>query len=153
MKRWCALLLVLGLAASCRYAALKPSAGSADVRLFVESREPGGTEWILPVSGVRIACQSVPAVDITNVADLDVVTLELGRALLVQLTPRGVADLTAQLAGTAKRIVLVVNNRAVGVVRLTPPIRDGRILLFVEISESELPSLVAGLKPSLGRRP
>lgn len=152
MKRWCALLLLVGLLASCRYAAVKPSA-AADVRLFVESREPGGTEWTLPVSGVRIACRPSPAVDSTNVADLDVVTLELGRALLLQLTPRGVADLTAELAGTAKRIVLVVNRRAIGVVRLAPPIRDGRILLFVEISESELPDLVTALKPSLGHRP
>lgn len=152
MKRCSALLLVLGLLASCRYAAVKPSTSPADVRLFVETRESGGTEWTLPVSDVRIACQAAPAVDATNVADLAVVTLELGRALLVQLTPRGVADLTTQLAGNAKRIVLVVNDRAIGVVRLAPPIRDGRILLFLEIPESELPGLVTTLKPSLGRR-
>jgi hypothetical protein len=69
------------------------------------------------------------------------------------LTPEGAAVLAkSSPAWSGRRLVLVVNHTPIGVVRLDRPVLDGRIVLFVELSETELTALVQSLNVTLPSR-
>jgi hypothetical protein len=144
---------IMLLLAACHGFAPPAATPAADVRLLAESTAPGAQVWILPQSGVRISCAVEPAVATDDIASVDTVTLELGKALLVQLNPAGVGKLTAREAALGgRRLVLVVNGAALGAVRLNQPVTGGRLVLFVELSEAELSNLTRTLGPALRRR-
>ncbi len=151
MRRCGSLFLLMLLALiSCRSTSMAPAANSGDVRLFAESADVGGKEWVLPQSGVHIACVATPVTETADVANLSVVTVPLGQGVLVELTAHGRESLSQwQSASPNRRLVLVINNAAVGSVRLDRPVLDGRMVFFVEVADSELPALVDSLKPAL----
>jgi hypothetical protein len=146
------LLIAAGLSLmACRQVAPAPTASG--VRLFVETHEPGGAEWTLPQSGVKIRCAAEPVATTEDLSAVEVVSLGLGEALLLQLNPHGQDALTAHQANApGRRLVLVVNDRALGVVRLEHPVTDGRIVLFVEVPDADLAGLAATLRPRVGAR-
>ena len=101
---------------------------------------------------MHVRCESSPIVDASDIAAVDIVALELGKALLVQLTPRGMNALAErQGALVNRRLVLVINDRAIGTVRLDQPAQSGRLVIFVEVPDSDLPALVQSVQRGLSR--
>ena len=150
MSRFLALLVISCLLVSCRSVGPGSASRRVDVRLLAESTAANAVDWVLPQSGVHVRCESSPIVDASDIAAVDIVALELGKALLVQLTPRGMNALAErQGALVNRRLVLVINDRAIGTVRLDQPAQSGRLVIFVEVPDSDLPALVQSVQRGL----
>jgi len=142
-----ATLLVAAFLAACSSPAPAPYQ-PAVARLFLEAK-PGepGLEVTLPESGVTLTVGAKPVFLESDVLNAEVVEVDLGRCLLVQLTSAAARDLyRLSVAARGRRLVLAVDNHLLGARRIDEPIADGRLLVFVEMPDGRLPTLVARLK-------
>ena len=117
-------------------------------RFFLEAR-PGepGVSMSLPVSGVIITVGAKPVLVEYDIVNAEVAKVDLGRCLLLQLTPAAARDLyRLSVANVGRRLVLVLNDAPAGVHRLERAIPDGTVLVFVETPDVGLPALVERLK-------
>jgi hypothetical protein len=116
-------------------------------RFFLESTDAGAAAVELPVSGVRVSIGAKPVFTEGDIVDVDLMQVELGKCLLFQLTPAAARDLY-RLTGSSqgRRLVLMLNQVAVGARRIEAPLAEGRIFVFAEVSEVALPVLVTNLK-------
>ena len=119
----------------------------AIARFFIESASGNTATATLPVSGVRIPIAPKPVITEFDLVNVEIAQVELGKCLLFQLTPAAARDLY-RLTGSnqGRRLVLVLNGKALGARMIERPFEDGTILTFVEVPDGELPELVAGLK-------
>jgi hypothetical protein len=124
-------------------------------RLLIESRGVnyggmGGTVVTLPVSGTSIPVQQEPLVNEFEILNVEMVQVDMGLAMLVQLSPKGARDLyRGSVSNMGGRVVLSVNGNAVGARRIDGAIQDGNFYTFVEIDDSELGQLVLDIKETL----
>lgn len=136
--------------AGCRTPSTEPSTNYAPLvaRFYLEVKpEESGVAIKLPQSGVTITVAPKPVVVEYDIANAEVAQVELGRCLLVQLNGPAARDLyRLSVAMLGRRLVLSLNDQFVGARRIDQAIEDGAILTFIEISDAELPSLVARLK-------
>jgi len=116
-------------------------------RFFLESTDAGTAAVELPISGVRVGIGAKPVFTEGDVADVDLMQVELGKCLMFQLTPAAARDLY-RLTGSSqgRRLVLMLNQVPVGARRIDAPLADGRVFMFVEVAEAALPVLVTNLK-------
>lgn len=118
-------------------------------RLFLESGSGDGTPVTLPQSGVHLAVNSKPVITEGDIVDADVVQVDLGKCLLLQLSPTATRDFyRMSVTHQGRRLALVVNDVALGARRIDGPITNGAIFFFVEIPDADLPALVNNLKKS-----
>jgi hypothetical protein len=127
-------------------------------RLYLEARTAGGTGGAavdpmrLPVSGTVVAVEREPFVTEFEVVNAELVKVDLGPALLLQLSPEGARKLyRASVTRMGGRIVLAVNGNPVGARRIDGAIADGNFYTFVELPGDELEQLVVDLKDSIAR--
>lgn len=156
-----ALLAVVaaGWLASCRHAAA-PAGFVAPLRfgVFVEATGEAAVPVTLPQSGVTLLVDPAPAVALEEVARVEAVSLGLGSGFVLTLQPdfRAAFVRLAEARG-GQRLVLVVDDRAIGAKRIDDAARAGRCDFLVEMSEAELSDLAATLNSSIAaaakRRP
>ncbi len=109
-----------------------------------------GTIVKLPVSGTRINIQDQPLVDEFNILNVELVKVDMGVALLVQVSSEGSRSLyQASISNMGGRIVLIINGNAMGARRIDGVIEDGNFFTFVEVDDEELGNLVFDIKESL----
>lgn len=105
----------------------------------VSARESAQAPVALPVSGVQVSVLKIPVVRAEDFLNTEVV--EAGPRdirstyLLVQLDPRVAKPLMALTSGAesrGKQLVLLVNDEAVGLMRLEQPVLDGNLFFAVE---------------------
>jgi hypothetical protein len=124
-------------------------------RLMVETRSVqygalGGNVVELPVSGTRIALQKQPLVTEFNIANVELVKVDMGLALLIQTDETGARALyRGTVSNMGGRIVLTVNNNAIGARRIDGAIQNGNFYTFVEVDDEELGQLVLDIKETL----
>ena len=124
-------------------------------RLMVETRGVqygalGGNVVQLPVSGTRIALEKEPVVNEFDIVNVELVKVDMGLALLIQTNERGARALyRATVTNMGGRIVLTVNNNAIGARRVDAAIQDGKFYTFIEISDEEIGQLVLDIKATL----
>lgn len=123
--------------AGCRTLVRGPAIAADEIQLFVETPEHAGRDWRLPQSGVAVTTEPQPLIDGASIAGVRVVSLDLGPALVLDLTPAGAASVAAR-AGANTRLLLVSHDRALGVARATGRQRGAEISMFVEMPTSEL---------------
>jgi hypothetical protein len=121
-------------------------------RFYLELK-PGepGVSVDLPQSGLTIGVQRKPVLVEYDILNAEVAQVELGRCLLVQLTPAAANDLyrlTANARG--RRLVLLLNDQPVGARRIDDTIADGNLLLFLEVPDADLPQVVQRLRATAG---
>ena len=126
-------------------------------RLMIETR--GNINWAegfgstlvqLPVSGTRISIQDQPLVDEFNILNVELVKVDMGIAMLVQVSAQGSRSLyRGSISNMGGRIVLMINGNAMGARRIDSSIEDGNFFTFVEVSDEELGKLVFDIKASL----
>ena len=114
---------------------------------FVVEVEHDGTVVSMPISGARI--QVNPQAMLTEYDFLDVGVVELDLGLCLQFTlshqaSRAFYQTSANNQG--KRLVLLVNGKALGLRRIDRPVSNGVIYVFVEVPDGELPELAKNLK-------
>jgi hypothetical protein len=119
---------------------------SDEIQVYAENSEPAAREWQLPQSGVRVKTEPQPLVDSAGITAARVVSLDLGPALVLDITPASAASITAH---HAKRVVLVSHGRALGIARLSTNVPVSQISLFVEMPANELNAWVDSIAARL----
>lgn len=133
----------------CQSAAASRDYTALSARFFLEAAHADGTPVTLPQSGVHLTVNSKPVITEGDIVNVELVQVDLGKCLLVQLTPSATRDfyrLTATHQG--RRLVLTVNGDPIGARRIDGVITNGAVFVFVEVPDSELPALVNNLKKS-----
>lgn len=117
-------------------------------RFYLETKSnEAGVAVTLPDSGVTISVGPKPVVVEYDIANAEVAQVDLGRCLLVQLNPAAARDLyRLSVSSLGRRLVVALNDQFVGARRLDEAIADGRVLIFIETPDGELPGLVERLK-------
>ena len=118
-------------------------------RFFLEAANTDGLPLTLPQSGVRVSVNAQPVITEGDIINVELVQVDLGKCLLVQLTPSATRDFyRLSVTHQGRRLVLMVNGKTLGARRLDGPITNGVVYLFVEMPEAELPAFVENLKKS-----
>lgn len=124
-------------------------------RLMVEARGVNygalGADLVtLPVSNTSIQVQTEPLVNEFDIYNVEMVKVDMGVALLVQVSSKGARDLyRGSVSNMGGRIVLTINGNAIGARRIDGAIQDGNFYTFVEVDDEELGQLVLDIKESL----
>lgn len=132
-----------------------PSAAPRDytpvvARFFLEESGQQATRIMLPRSGVNLAIGAQPVFAETDLANVELMQVDLGQCLMFQLTPSSARDLYRLSASNqGRRLVLVLNGEPIGARRIDGPLADGNILVFVELADSTLPALVTNMKKTI----
>ena len=152
MRRWC-IWLGCGLcalwAAGCHSAKQPRDYTPTSARFFLESGSGDGTPVALPQSGVRLTVNPKPVIAEGDIANVDLVQVDLGKCLLFQLTPSAARDFyRLSVAHQGRRLVLVIDGTTLGARRIDGAITNGAVFVFVELSDAALPVLVENLKKS-----
>lgn len=142
------LLIWAGLG-GCRTSATADPAPTL-ARFFVESANARGVTLTLPQSDVRITVNPQPVLTETDIINVEIAQVELGRCLAFQLSPAAARD-CYRLTGShqGRRLVVAINDAPLGARRIDRPIIDGVVMVFVETPDAALPKLVADLKRSI----
>lgn len=117
-------------------------------RFYLETR-PGETAAMvqLPQSGVRLGVDPKPVFSEYDLADAEVARVELGLCLMIRLTPPAARDLyRLSVPAQGRRLVLSLNGEFLGVHRIEHAMADGAVPVFLEVSDGQLPIIVARLK-------
>ncbi|MES2696232.1 MAG: hypothetical protein V4773_22360 [Verrucomicrobiota bacterium] len=154
MTRWLLVWLGLGLLASagCSSQAKKPKDYTTLLpRFFLEAgNDVTGLPVKLPQSGVGISVNSKPVITEGDIVGVELVQVDLGKALMFQLTGSGTRDFYRMtVSNVGRRLVLTINDAPLGARRLDGAIADGVIFVFVEAPEDELPEMVKNLKKTV----
>jgi hypothetical protein len=145
-------LLVLGLVSlfvmsGCNSFSKKRDYDPTVARFFLEAAEGDAfASATLPVSGVKIAVNSKPVIAEFDIVHVQLAKSDMGQFLLFQLTPDAARDLyrfTGDNQG--RRLVLTINDKAVGARQIDRPFGMGAVATFVEIPDDLLPTLVKNL--------
>ena len=143
----CGIAIILG--SSCQSAAVPRDYTPSAARFFLEAANTDGTPVILPKSGVRLSVNSKPVVTEGDIVNVELVQVDLGKCLLVQLTPSATRDFyRLSVTHQGRRLVMTVNGETLGARRLDGVITNGVIYVFVEVPDDDLPALVDNLKKS-----
>ena len=124
-------------------------------RLMIEARgiDYGGgsaSRITLPISGTSIKLEREPVVGEYDIMNVEMVKVDMGIALLVQITDKGSRELYRRsVTHRGSRIVLTSNGQPLGAVRLDGTIEDGQFYTFVEIPDDELGQFVIDIKASI----
>jgi len=124
-------------------------------RLYLEGRAMNygaitPARMVMPKSGTLIEVMKEPLVNEFEIVNAEMVKVELGMALLLQLSDRAARNLyRASVVNTGNRVVVTINGNPVGFRRLDGAIIDGNFYSFVEMNDTALAELVIDLKESL----
>jgi hypothetical protein len=151
MRTWCAAagLVIAALLIGCAsttprdYTVLRP-------RFFLEAGSSSdGTVVVLPKSGVNVTVNSKPVLTEGDIINVELAQVDLGKCLVFELTPTARRDFY-RLSGShqGRRLVLTVNDNALGARRIDGVIENGVVFIFVETNDEALPELVRNLKKS-----
>jgi hypothetical protein len=120
-----------------------------NARFFLEAANADGTPVTLPRSGVHVAVNSKPVLTEGDILNVELVQVDLGKCLLFQLTPSATRDFyRLSVTHQGRRLVLVVDDVALGARRIDGPIMNGALFVFAEMEDAALPAFVANLKKS-----
>lgn len=115
--------------------------------VFLEEAAARTVSATLPQSGVRVMIGPKPVLTEGDIVNVELMQVELGKCLMFQLTPAAARDLY-RISGSnqGRRLVLFVNDVAVGARRMEGPLAEGRVFVFVEMADAALPGLVENIK-------
>ena len=107
--------------------------------------------WRMPVSGVAVTVNALPALMEDDIINVELVEVELGRCLLFEFNRPGARALLALTAANpGQRLLLLIEGAPVGLRVIEGPEASGQWLTFTELSDPELETLVLRLKRSFG---
>ena len=113
------------------------------VRMHLEGSEE---HTQMPISKIAFDIQKQPLIWEGDIAEISLAEVELGRCLCFKLNEKGTVLIEDNLD---KRLILVINDQALGFVTLTKNMTSDEIYMFVEMREEKLPAFIADLNKSL----
>jgi hypothetical protein len=147
-RLFCPLFAVVVVVGCQSTPANQPAPAPLVARFYLETKpDEAGVPIRLPQSGVVIRIAPKPVFVEYDLVNAEIAQVELGRCLLLQLTPAAARDLyRLSVAANGRRLVLALNDAFLGARRIEPAMSDGVILVFIESPDEQLPELVARLK-------
>jgi hypothetical protein len=146
---WMVALWCVWCAGGCQSSSAPRDFTAVSARFFLEAANADGLPMTLPQSGVRVSVNSKPVLTEGDIVNVELVQVDLGKCLLVQLTPSAARDFyRLSVTHQGRRLVLLVNDKPLGARRLDGPIANGVVYVFVELPETELAGFVSNLKKS-----
>ncbi len=124
-------------------------------RLMMEARGMdygggSGSKVTLPISGTQLKLEREPVVGEYDIINVEMVKVDMGLALLIQVTDKGSRELYRRsVTHSGSRVVFTSNGQPLGATRLSGTIEDGQFYTFVEIPDEELGQFVLDLKESI----
>jgi len=140
MMRAALFLCTLLAFAGCQSAPPEPKVEPLLARFFLEVG-PGekGVTVELPVSHVNINVGPRPVLGEYDIAAVDVTRSNHGWCMVFDLNPAAMRDLyDMSVVAHGRRLVLALNGVPIGVRQLEQPIKDGELLVFVEVEDTQL---------------
>ncbi len=140
----------LGLLSACQSARPANPKDLASARFFLEGADGvTGLKVVLPQSAVNLGVNPKPVLTEGDILDVELVQVDLGKCLMFQLRPAAARDFY-RLSGSnqGRRLVLMLDDEAIGARRIDGAIMDGKIFIFIEKPDADLPALVSRLKRS-----
>jgi len=139
-----ALLIFAALGSGCSsWTKPPPQPGAYAWFLLEADASQEGFPLVLPVSGVTIRVAPKPVISEFDIVEAAVVEVDLGHCLALRLTGEAARDLyRMSVSKMGKRLVLLVNGRALGARGLDGAIEGGVLFVFVELPDAELHELV-----------
>jgi len=114
-------------------------------RFVVESDQ--GVVLSMPVSGARIQVNPKAILTEYDLLDVSVVELDLGLCLQFSLSHQASrAFYQTSASNQGRRLVLLVNGKALGLRRIDRPVSNGVIYVFIEMPDGDLPELAKNLR-------
>lgn len=93
----------------------------------------------LPVSNVRIPVQGDAILSEFDYRAIDIAEVALGKCLVFSLKgPAAREFYQISVANQGKRLVLAINGEAIAARKIDGPIADGRIFIFLEVTDDRL---------------
>jgi len=124
-----------------------------EIMLEVRGMEYGAMrdrEIVLPDGVTKIRVERSPIIGAKDIVNVEMVKVDLGVALLVQMSERGGRELYRRsVTSHGSRLVFMANGQAMGARRIDGAISDGQLYTFVSMTEEELGQMVLDIKASL----
>jgi hypothetical protein len=152
MTRGIAAMLGLGalLLAGCGSAPAPRDFTPVAIRFYLESSSGDGAPAMLPQSRVSFAVNPKPVLTEGDVVNIELVQVDLGRCLMFQLSPAATRDFyRLSVTHQGRRLVLMLDDTAMGARRLDGPITNGVVYMFIERPDETLPALVENLRKNV----
>lgn len=138
------------------FSGCETSKGGGDTpRVFLESRlgNMSDLEELVvqtEIGEIAVPVSKTPIISEVDVARVDLVQVELGKALAFTLRKRGQLRLMQASSGNlGGRLVITIGGEPIGIRRIDGPINDGVLFAFVNTPDEELPDLVTRINDSL----
>lgn len=151
--KWHALYLLLGCLFFTSCQTTRETIEDPAIPLFfleVPVSYPNQKRIYLPLSQTELSINALPCILESDLANVELVQVEMGLCLLFEFTPEGqklLHRLTA--ANLGRRLVLTINGAPVGVRVIDRLEGSGQWLTFTELPEAELPGVVQRLKATI----
>lgn len=141
------LVLAVALFVGCQGMGKKRDYTPKQARFFLEEADARAVAITLPKSESRITIGPKPVFTEGDIADVQLVQVDLGKCVLFQFTTAATRDLY-RVSGSnqGRRLVLFIDNVPYGARRMEAPIMNGAMMMFIEIPDADLPTLVDNLK-------
>ncbi|MGH8020888.1 MAG: hypothetical protein ACREIA_21915 [Opitutaceae bacterium] len=118
-------------------------------QFFLETApaDPNANVVTLPNSKVEIPVAPSVVFFEGDIADVELVKVDLGLCLMFVFTPEAAKSLhRVSASNLGRRLVVTLNGRAFGARLFDVPIDHGRLFIFVELSDEELTETALSLK-------
>lgn len=150
-RRFWMLLLggLLGLEQGCQTTGRSTDFEPVVAQFYIETApaDPSASLATLPTSGVQIPVLPRVVFSEGDIADVELVRVELGLCLMFELTSDAVQSLYRVTASNlGRRLVVALNGRPFGARVIDAPMQDGRLFIFVELPDEELAATAVNLK-------
>ena len=117
------------------------------VRFHLETAGGEGGPFALPQGGVVLALNQKPVLTEGDVANVELVQVDLGRCVMFQLTPAATRDFyRLSVTHQGRRLALLLDGVPAGARRIDGAIADGVLFMFLERPDEMLPALVDNLR-------
>lgn len=104
-------------------------------------------DMVLPLSKTNISVRAKPSFAEWDFLHASHFETDLGPAVVFLLTPEATRDLyRLSLGNQGKRLVVTINGVALGSRYIDRPIEDGRIAVYIEIDDEDVPELVRNVQ-------
>ena len=143
MKKLVSLIVIITLAAFTSVACREKVPIAYKIRMHLE----GSAEHTqLPISKIAFDIEKQPLIWEGDIEAVSMAQVELGRCICFKLNENATKLIQSHLE---KRLILVVNDQALGFINLTPNMTGEEIYMFIEMREEKLPAFIEDLNKSL----
>lgn len=152
IKNFILLICLIPILSGCHHT--QPLTKKQTLRLYIQAEKNIPSEWsvpvTLPISKKTFRLFPKPVITEELIDNIELIQTDFGKCIQLSLTPNGTESLhNATLNNYGKVLVLLENNQALGFRPIESPIDKNVVMIFIEVPDIQLPSVVSQLKSCL----